>query len=46
MSGATCIVYPGRFGLCVYSPDLDGNGNSIAGVEFAKLLGQTLGSDF
>jgi len=38
VSGAIWIVVPNVMGICIYSPPLDGNGNSVKGIEFAKEL--------
>lgn len=38
VSGALMVVVPRVLGICVWSPPLDGNGNSVRGVEFCKEL--------
>ena len=36
VSGCTFVVVPGVLGMCVYSPRLDTQGNSLRGTLFAK----------
>ena len=38
VSGVVMIVVPNVLGLCVWSPRLDAQGNSVRGVEFAREL--------
>jgi glutaminase len=38
VSGAVIIVVPNVMGICIWSPRLDGCGNSVRGVRFAKAL--------
>lgn len=38
VSGAIMIVVPNVMGICVYSPKLDGLGNSVRGIEFCNKL--------
>lgn len=38
VSGCIFLVIPKKFGICIYSPRTDKNGNSIRGVEFCKAL--------
>jgi glutaminase len=38
VSGNVFIVVPGMMGMCVWSPKLDGHGNSVRGVRMAQLL--------
>ncbi|WP_332826804.1 glutaminase A [Ramlibacter sp.] len=38
ISGGILAVVPGRMGLAVYSPLLDGHGNSVRGVEVFKAM--------
>ncbi len=38
VSGAIWIVVPNVMGICIYSPLLDGNGNSVRGIQFATEL--------
>lgn len=38
VSGAIMVVVPNVMGICIWSPKLDGQGNSVRGVEFTKLL--------
>lgn len=40
VSGAIMIVIPNIMGICVWSPRLDHNGNSVRGLEFCKRLVQ------
>jgi len=36
VSGCLLLVVPHHYGICVWSPRLDGLGNSVRGVEFCK----------
>ncbi|ESA35889.1 glutaminase [Leptolyngbya sp. Heron Island J] len=38
VSGAVMVVIPNVLGLCIWSPKLDSQGNSVRGVEFCKQL--------
>lgn len=38
VSGALMLVIPGLMGICVWSPRLDGHGNSVRGIEFCRKL--------
>jgi len=38
VSGALLIVVPKVMGICVWSPRLDRNGNSVRGIEFCRQL--------
>jgi glutaminase len=38
VSGAVMLVIPGLMGICVWSPRLDGHGNSVRGIEFCRKL--------
>lgn len=38
VSGGVIAVIPGQYGICVWSPPLDANGNSARAVEFFKRL--------
>ena len=38
VSGCIFLVIPKKMGICIWSPRLDKNGNSIRGVEFSKQL--------
>ncbi|GAA1713424.1 glutaminase [Streptomyces yatensis] len=38
VSGALMVVIPQVMGVCVWSPRLDGRGNSVRGVEFCREL--------
>ena len=40
ISGGILAVVPGRMGLAVYSPLLDGHGNSVRGVEVFKAMSE------
>lgn len=37
-TGAMLIVIPNKLGICTWSPPLDGNGNSVRGIEFCTLM--------
>ena len=41
VGGGLIVVVPGLMGLCIWSPRLDGVGNSVRGVEFSKRLVDT-----
>ncbi|CDO85944.1 hypothetical protein AWC29_13875 [Mycobacterium triplex] len=36
VSGAVLAVLPGQFGLAIFSPPLDGHGNSVRGLAFCR----------
>jgi glutaminase len=38
VSGAVMLVIPGLMGICVWSPRLDEQGNSVRGIEFCRKL--------
>ena len=38
MSGALWVVIPNLLGICIWSPRLDKNGNSVRGIEFCRKL--------
>jgi glutaminase len=38
VSGALMLVIPGLMGICVWSPRLDEQGNSVRGIEFCRKL--------
>jgi glutaminase len=38
VSGAMIIVVPNVMGICTWSPRLDGNGNSVRGIDFCRRL--------
>ncbi|WP_172327634.1 glutaminase A [Mangrovicoccus sp. HB161399] len=38
VSGLVCAVVPGQFGLAVWSPRLDGVGNSVRGIEVCRRM--------
>ena len=42
VAGACLIVVPNVMGICTWSPRLDGNGNSVRGIGFAKGLAEAL----
>jgi glutaminase len=39
VSGLVIMVVPGVMGVCAWSPRLDEYGNSVRGIEFAKMFG-------
>jgi glutaminase len=43
VSGVILVVIPGVMGLCLYSPPVNANGNSVRGLEFCRLLTKTFG---
>ena len=38
VSGGIWVVIPNLMGICIWSPRLDGNGNSVRGIEFCRRL--------
>ncbi len=38
VSGALWVVIPNLLGICIWSPKLDKNGNSVRGIEFCRKL--------
>ncbi len=40
VAGAVVAVLPGQFGLAVFSPRLDTNGNSVRGIAFCEALSE------
>merc|ERR1712150_439800 len=38
VGGSVFVVVPNRMGICIWSPRLDRNGNSVRGVEFTQAL--------
>jgi glutaminase len=46
VSGAILAVLPGQLGVCVFSPRLDPQGNSVRGVEVCRRLSRDLGLHF
>jgi len=38
VSGCIFIAIPNRMGICIYSPRLDVNGNSVRAIRFAELM--------
>jgi len=38
VSGVTMVIVPNIMGVCIWSPLLDENGNSVRGIEFCKQL--------
>ena len=43
VGGGIIAVIPGDMSVCVWSPELDANGNSLAGTAMLEALSQTLG---
>ncbi|ABV86438.1 glutaminase B [Shewanella pealeana] len=43
VGGGIIAVIPGDMSVCVWSPELDANGNSLAGTAVLEALSQTLG---
>ena len=43
VGGGICVVVPGKMGIGVYSPLLDGKGHSIRGVKACTTMSQELG---
>ncbi|MCG8648444.1 MAG: glutaminase, partial [Pirellulales bacterium] len=43
VSGAVIVVIPNVAGLCIWSPALDENGNSVRGVDFCERLVDSFG---
>ena len=43
VGGGIIAVIPGELSICVWSPELDGNGNSLAGTAMLEHLSQRLG---
>ncbi len=42
VGGGIVAVIPGEMSICVWSPELDENGNSLAGITMLELLGKRL----
>jgi glutaminase len=42
VSGCILLVVPGKMGICVWSPRLDDQGNSIRGIEVCKRIAKQL----
>ena len=42
VGGGIMAVVPGRMGIGIYAPALDQKGNSVAGVQLLKRLGEQL----
>jgi len=42
VSGCILLVVPGQFGVCIYSPLLDDNGNSTRGVQVCERISKDL----
>ena len=38
ISGALMVIIPNKLGICIYSPRVDQQGNSVRGIEFAHRL--------
>ena len=43
VGGGIVAVVPGRFSLCVWSPELNAAGNSLAGIKALELLSERIG---
>jgi glutaminase len=43
VGGGIVAVVPGRFSVCVWSPELNAAGNSLAGMAALELLSQRIG---
>lgn len=43
VSGGILLIVPGRYGVCIYSPRLDDNGNSVQGVDVCEQISKKLG---
>jgi glutaminase len=43
VSGAILLVIPGQAGIAIYSPRIDGNGNSVRGVAAAHEIAEAFG---
>lgn len=43
VSGAILIVVPKVCGMMVWSPPLDHHGNSVRGMQFCKVIAQSVG---
>jgi glutaminase len=46
VSGGILAVLPGQLGVCVFSPPLDPQGNSVRGVQVCRRLSRDLGLHF
>lgn len=44
VSGLVMAIIPGKFAICVWSPPLDANGNSVRGVELCRRLNNCSGN--
>ena len=42
VSGCILLVIPGRMGVCIWSPRLDEQGNSVRGIEVCKMIARKL----
>tara|TARA_Y100000389_G_scaffold186194_3_gene206303 strand:- start:966 stop:2390 length:1425 start_codon:yes stop_codon:yes gene_type:complete len=42
VSGCILLVVPGKMGICIWSPRLDGQGNSVRGIEVCKRIAKHL----
>lgn len=42
VSGGIMLIVPGKMGICTYSPLLDGNANSVRGLQFCELFSERL----
>jgi glutaminase len=43
VGGGIVAVVPGRFSVCVWSPELNAAGNSLAGIKALELLSERIG---
>lgn len=43
VSGSIFIIVPKTLGICIFSPRLDENGNSVRGIEFATKMADHFG---
>ncbi|QIZ75713.1 glutaminase B [Ferrimonas lipolytica] len=43
VGGGIIAVVPGEMSVCVWAPELDENGNSLAGIAMLEMLGKRLG---
>ncbi|WP_314408594.1 glutaminase, partial [Pseudomonas kuykendallii] len=44
VGGGIVAIVPGRFSVCVWSPELNAAGNSLAGMAALELLSQRIGA--
>ena len=43
VGGGIVAVVPGQFSVCVWSPELNAAGNSLAGIKALELLSERIG---